>query len=365
MTQVTIPRLRLLLAGSELAGVYEADVETTNYGRADSFTARVALGAAAYPTALDMVDPQARVQAVVQVGFAPNGGAPDWVTLIDGVVDTIRFDPVRMDLDIEGRSWLALLLDQRVQDGWMNKTSGEVLTALISAAGLTPDVQITGSVTGQYYQIAHKRSALSGQNKFSNAFDLARFLANDEGCDMWADGKTVHVVPALSDTSPAWPLVIDRSGPYPVMTVEGLSLERSLLITQGLVVQVLSWDYRQRRAVSVQWPLKGSTGGASTRSAASAGQLHVFKRTGLTQAQAQALAQTLYDRIIAHQRTVTVEMDGELSLTPRQSVLVQGTGTSWDGRQRIDNISRRISVDGGFTQTVTLRNRDVTEDEDG
>jgi hypothetical protein len=365
------PRLRFMVNGVAITGAKSAEVTQTNYAQGSTWHATVAIDLSKPlqtpwwdPTAVPVPD----IDFIMQFGLLPAGaaeGALSWQNLIQGLVDEVRFDPIRGLLDISGRDYLAKLLDTRITEAWLNKTSGEVLALLIQAAGLTADVQIIGSVTGQYYQIAHVRSALTASHRFNNAFDLARFLCNAEGCDMWADGKTIRVRKSLSDTSSPFLITYQAPGAQAYATLAGirLDLERNLLIAKGTVVRVLSWDSRQKKTVDKRWPATGSSGTTGTNAAASGGTLHTFKRPNLTADQATALAHQLYDQIVAHQRTVTYEMPGEFALTPRQPVRLSGTGTTWDGALRIDSITRSLDVEGGFRQSLTLRNRDVTEDE--
>ena len=131
-------------------------------------------------------------------------------------------------------------------------------------------------------------------------------------------------------------------------------------MAKGVVVQVLSWESRTRQAHKSFWSSKG---GSSTgvSSANTQGTLYTFKFPGLTADAAEQKAKSLYDQIIAHQRTATVEIPLEFGLTPRQAVQISGTGTGWDGKQRIDSLTREIGWNAA-RETIVLRNRDVTDE---
>jgi len=58
-------------------------------------------------------------------------------------------------------------------------------------------------------------------------------------------------------------------------------------------------------------------------------------------------------------------MPGELSLMPRQQIMLVGTGTAFDQVYWIDEITRRLDVQGGFTQTVRARNCTVSANSGG
>ena len=49
-------------------------------------------------------------------------------------------------------------------------------------------------------------------------------------------------------------------------------------------------------------------------------------------------------------------MPGELSLSPRSIVVLEGTGTEFDQTYYVDVIERRLNQDGGLTQRVLGKN---------
>ncbi len=370
---VVRPRAQILINGQPLpsarnadgslaTGLVSATVETTNYARGDTFDATIAYqNMQPAPPWSDPPTGTTQVEATIQIGMLEPGaseGLANPSTMIVGLIDHVSIDPIAGLIQVTGRDYSSLLLDLRVTNGWQNETSGEVVSKLATQAGLSANIQSRGGLTGQYYQIGHKRSALTAQHRFANAWDLVQFLARTEGCDAYVTNKTLNFVPALSDSSPAVPVTMQRdANGHPILNVWDLKLERDLLMAKGVLVQVVSWNSKLRRTVTGQWPLKGT----SATGASNKGQLYSFKRPNLTADQAQKIAHEYYNQVVAHQRTVRFEIPMDLALTPRQPVNVYGTGTSFDGVQRIDAISRTLSVDD-VTQAVTLRNRDVTED---
>ena len=135
-----------------------------------------------------------------------------WTTLITGLIDHVALDPIAGTASISGRDYSSLLIDLQVQEGWLNQRSGEVVTQLAQTASLTANVQDQGGITGQYYQIGHKRSALAAGHKFTTAWEVIRYLADLEGCDAYMTGKTLNFVAQLSNTAPTFPIGLTRSG---------------------------------------------------------------------------------------------------------------------------------------------------------
>jgi phage protein D len=68
------------------------------------------------------------------------------------------------------------------------------------------------------------------------------------------------------------------------------------------------------------------------------------------------LANSLLAELSKHERVIEVDMPGELTLTPRNMVQIEGTGTSFDQTYYIQTITRSLSFDDGFQQSMRLKN---------
>lgn len=79
----------------------------------------------------------------------------------------------------------------------------------------------------------------------------------------------------------------------------------------------------------------------------------------LTPDEALKLAQRRLAELTRHERVITAEMPGELSLMPRMQVLLDGSATGFDQVYWIDEVDRHLHVAGGFTQVVRARNATV------
>jgi hypothetical protein len=82
----------------------------------------------------------------------------------------------------------------------------------------------------------------------------------------------------------------------------------------------------------------------------------VVVRPNLTEDQAQQLANQMAHEITLHERTVSVEMPGEITLTPRTMFKLQGTKTSFDQVYYCSSIERHMTFDEGFTENIRLKN---------
>jgi phage protein D len=130
-------------------------------------------------------------------------------------------------------------------------------------------------------------------------------------------------------------------------------------MAKDIVVQVKSWNSRQARSfIKTARAVggKSSSASSSANGKASTAQTYVIVRPNLTEDQAQQLATRTAIAQTLHERILSVDMPGELTLTPRNMVALQGTGTSFDQSYFVASIDRHIAFDSGFTQSLRLKN---------
>ena len=373
--QFRTPVCRVLVNGVEPTGFYPSSVaiHRTRYARCDTVDLgfsidRTAVKAGSYW--FDVASPAAGsvlkdIPVIVEMRDKDATG-DQWTRMFTGFVDHVSFDPGASTLQIMGRDYLAKLMDMRVVDAWLNKTGPELVKSAITAAGLTPNVTLPGGYEGQYWQIEHKRQSSAAQHRFQTAFDLARYVANGSNCDLYADGQTIVCAPY---PSPSDESAVVHSLPYhdagdgspAIMNVRSITMERDYQIAKGVEVHCISWDSKQRIKAEVYF---SATGGSKKKSLDN-GTLHSFRFPGLKQDMLMAKAQMLYKQIVAHERTIALSIPGILSLSPRQFFRISGTGTTWDGTIDVDEVTTNFTPDGSFIQSVTLRNRNTADNEDG
>lgn len=331
------PQLGVLVNGVALAGAVSAEVTSNSHYAADRFRVR---------TALRADDPslwaQADMLVEVRMGL---GGA--WASLVTGAVDRLDIDPVQEVVELEGRDLTAGLIEARTQETFANRTSSEIATILAGRQGLGTDVAATGTPVGRYYQSEHDRITLDQFSRATTQWDLLVFLARHEGFDVWVDGTTLHFQPQVTGSAGAVALT-----PGDCMD---LRLERSLTLARDIEVTVKSWNTRQQAAFT-QTARSGPQGSAGSGTASGKVQRYVYVRPNLTPQDALQLASRILADLSRHERVVRATLPGELALTPRSLVQLSGTGTDFDQVYYVAEIERRLSVAGGFVQTVRAKN---------
>jgi hypothetical protein len=75
----------------------------------------------------------------------------------------------------------------------------------------------------------------------------------------------------------------------------------------------------------------------------------------MTSDAAQGLANRIVALMAQQGRVIIIEMPGDLTTTPRDSLAIADTGTDFDGLYMITSVERRMSFEHGFSQTIEAR----------
>lgn len=326
---VRAPRLNVLVNGTPLTNAIEAFASSTAFFSADRFRVQAALSGDASVWAAET-----RLLVDVQMALSPLGG---FVSIVQGYADLVCIDPIAGTLMFEGRDLSAALIEARTQETFANRTSSEIATILAGRHGLAANVQATTTPVGRYWELEHDSLILNAAGRATTEWDLLVSLAKREGFDLWVSGAVLNFVPPDYAASPAV---------VPTASVVSLRLERALTFAGDIMVTVKSWHSRAG-SVCVR-TAKTDRGAASSRD-------YVYVVPNLTPDAAQTYAQNVLNELTRHELVASIEMPGELVLSPRTLLLLQGTGTIFDTVLRIDEVERRLHATRGFTQRLRAR----------
>jgi phage protein D len=332
---VRYPRLRVLAGGILVPGAFDAEVMSNNHYAADRFRIGLALSADPARGAVWWAE-QDDVLVDIEVSLGDG-----FINLLRGIVDRIEIDALSDVVRLQGRDLSAGLIEARTQEAFANHTSSEIAVLLAGRHGLSPDVQTTTTPVGRYRQLEHDRLVLGGFARATTEWDLLATLAQYEGFDVWVHGTALHFRPP---DPPVVPMVL-RADDF-----SSLHLERTLTLAGDIEVTVKSWHSRTAHSY-VQTARAGqrSSGGGKA-------QRYVYIVPNLMPDEALKLAQRRLAELTRHERVIVAEMPGELTLAPRQQILLQGTGTSFDRVYWVDSVERRLDMSHGFTQCLQARN---------
>jgi len=350
--------LSLLLDGTEVRGVLEAEVGTSDHQVAGWFRVTLALGAdaAVSPARLSQMTDTV---AEIRVGLT-DAGLPAvtalWQSLLTGTVDTVVIDMASGTAHLTGRDFSALFIDSLTAETFANHTASEIAQTLAMRHGLNPEVTATRTPVGRYYQDGHDLSSLHQSSAVVTEWDLLHALAEAEGFDLFVQNRSLFFAPPLAEAAPAlwqW-MPAGRAA----TTMTALRLERSLALARDIVVTVQSWNSRDARMVTqtVRASAQGTLRHPTTTPTGGNAATYVLIRPNLSAAEALSLATRTLADLSRHERVVTATMPGDIALAPRSLVTLAGTGSDFDQTYVVDEIVRRISMQDGFMQTVRCVN---------
>jgi phage protein D len=335
------PRLRAIANGEILCGAMEAEVVSNNHYAADRFSASVALGIDQWA---DISFWGGEPDILLEVQFSLDGGA-SFTSLVQGAVDSIMIDPTLGMVHLEGRDLTASLIETRTQETFSNRTASEIASLLAGRHNLAQQVFATTTPVGRYYQDEHDRITLNQFSHSTTEWDLLIFLARQEGFDVFVQGQTLYFQPATEPTEIAALFQPDD--------LIDLKLERSLTLARDIEVVVKSWNSRQNSAFVQR---ARANGRCVSGKSASQPQQYVLVRPNLTPDDALKLAQRTLAELTRHERTIGMTVPGELMLTPRSIIMLEGTCSDFDQAYYIDVIERRLHQTGGLTQHIRAKN---------
>lgn len=356
MSDARIWDVRLLVDGEVPCGtpVIAFKVSASRYAECDTAELHLAVDRQALQGVCPWFDPVVPTRMDVQLQLLRRDiGGASWQTIFQGIADYVVWSPDKYRVIVECRDYLSLLLDARVQEAWLNCRAAELIERVVAMVGLSSDVDLgnAGSVatgmTGQFWQVEHKRGSALAQHRFQTAFDIAFFLAREANCDLFARGKTIVARPILSSD--------DENALIHEKTVGALTalLHRDLAAPDGIIVHLASWDSRQRSRTETFFD-----GFTFSSEPPAKGLMHSFRVPGRRLDDLQTIARGKYMRIMAQQRHVRLRLPGCTDIRPRSFMrLSKGAGTTWPDIMGIDSVVSQMSSAEGFVQDIIFSER--------
>ena len=356
------PRGFLIVNGQKIA-VMELNTTSASHFTADSFSAT--LSQRGQPQGFNALQwDQMSVGTTIQVGYgllATSQKANELPTSGNsGIVMTAIVDSIVINrfpagtVTITGRDLTAKLIDAKTANRYGNMTASQAVTQIAELFNLTPEVTRTTTPIGKFQNDQY--ASMAGSVAY---WDLVTDWANQEGFDCYVSGTTLYFGPAQAetDTSP-WIFYAkdDGQGRY-WANVKSMTLTRNANLSKDITVTVISHSSKTGRSIKATASRAGTRVPSSSRNSdASTVDNYLFRRPGMTQAQAQNWANAELQAITNFEREFTVSLEGDANLHTRKKILIQGTGTDFDTSYYIRTISRVWNRTDGFSMTITGKN---------
>lgn len=351
------PRGMAVINGLIADGFVECEVDNNSFYQADTFRAVFALSGQTASMDWAWWASRSNIEVDIRVGFPADPERPqrsELPSLIYGLADNIDIDPVADEIVISGRDMTSVFIDALTTEKFQNLTSSAIAQQLAERHGLTFDGTATITKVGKYYEIDHARLT----NKMSE-WDLLTFLGHEENFDVWVTGKTLHFQPKVSPSDDPYVLHWDRDKTE--FNGIGVKLSRALTISKGIIVQVRSWNQRQKKGFTVQREATHRYNEVLKNSAQPVGnaQTYAFVVPNLTPEQAIKYAEARLSGLSRHEMHLSASLPGDEILTTRNVIQLSGTGTEFDQVYFPDSIIRTYNRDMGYTMEVSAKNHNV------
>jgi len=303
-----------------------------------------------------------------------DGGALEWVA--GGLLDKAEIDFAAQTVRISGRDLSAPLIDTLTNDQFINQTSSQV------AAQFAADHNLQTAITPTSAQVGRLLNDETGYaTEDISKYRLLSYLAQQEGFDFFVSGNTLYFGPPLVDSGP---LIVNYSyagqrGGAIRSNALRITCRHDKTLAANVTLQVNSWSYQDKAPILSTYtaqkaalPLKPASVAQArptmtyTRAQRQGGVGHtgpfyIVRRSGLTQEQADTLAQEELAKITSNEREVEVSGPGILGIDPRRTMTLTGTETPFDQNYAIRDIERIFSWTGGCTMTITAKSSSAQE----
>ena len=331
--------------------------ETNNNGyyQADTFSVRLHMDQAD----VDWWSKITLMDVIIYDGFVTdpqNFSISNLNLRIQGRVDTIEIDPIQHTVRVTGRDYTSKLIDAKSLPPKPNVTASAVALAFAAQYGLKANVTATKSKIGTYYNIDH-----SSMKVEKSAWDILCYLAHQEQFIVSVSGQTLNFKPLQPETA-ARVLTLDNSQTITTGPAPALCFIRTLTLAHGIVVNVRSWNDKNKKGFTVTSRMKRSKDHVTKRNSPLSGEEQVYTYTipNLTRDAAQQKADAYLAAISKHEVRFTADdIPGDPTLDPFQPVRWKYAGTQFEQVYYLESVLRSYDFNSGYRMNLRGKNHSV------
>ncbi len=321
--------------------VLSLEVELNNYWSPDTWRATLVLSDMPDALGLAFWAAAAPIAVALYAGYSEDTAAGPALPLISGSTDEVEVYLRDGLIDLTGRDATAAMVESRSTETFQNQTSSEVVTTIAGRHGLTASVTPTSRPVGQY------NNGSTHVRDHQTEWELLTDLAKREGYDIYVKGTVLYFNPPAPGTT----VTIPYQGPTAAQPITSAGflcgrLRRRMLLTGNVTVNVVSWNGKNKQAI---------TGTASQSGKGGQDANYTYRVPGLTQDQATTLATNNLAAIVAHASKFDLDIPFDPAITPRKLVKLTGTSSAFDTTYFIDEVRIRIGCDDGAVMSVSAK----------
>jgi hypothetical protein len=326
-----MPRLSVLIDGTDVPGAIEARVVSTNYYSCDWFDISFALTEAQGFGASYWLEAH-RPLVEVRVAMTPHATP---VSLVMGYADTVSIDPLRNTASVHGRDLSALFVDSSLHRTFPNPMASEIVGLLALGHGLIPKIIPTPGLVGRGFGGSNNLTGDAYYSRTNTDWDLIVRLACEFGYDAFVEGRTFHFEPAG----------LTAGGPFQVSRddVVQVRLSRDIQSETTRNLRLISWNSQLQREVSYL-PHAYRDGSPGV-------EMGVLE-PNLTPERMGTIANHLLRGTQSRSTSLQLTMPGDTALTARARIGLHGFSGSIDAVYNVECIDRNLSPTTGFLQRI-------------
>ena len=336
------------------------DIERSTPSYYEASTFEINLAQKACPDAMnnDFWDYSQAYLVEIYSGFASSNvvNKNDLSLVFTGQIDDLDIDLATGIIFASGRDLTAKFIDNKTTEKFQNQTFSQVAEILAKRRGLKTNIVPTTTPVGYYYSNDHV-----SLNVERTEWDILASLAQKEGYLVFVDGQTLNCVPIPKETENLYNVSYQQpasTNESPVFGGVYLKTHRTMTIAKDIIVEVRSWNQKQKKGFTIR--LKGQPNKKTylSQKAQPIGDAQVFTREvgGLTREQALQLAQQILEQESRFQLEIEIEMPGDDNIKQDTVLNLTGTGRVYDQVYYPSRVTRKHTLNGGYTMTVEAKN---------
>ena len=311
----------------QVLDVTKLEVCLTKTKKAEKFCATVAM----YDPAAQGIDEAAGSEVTVSINGQQVGGT--------FILEHPEYEFMETRIELSGRDKASSkLIDKQSTETFTNQKPQDVVKKLAGDVPVETD-QLSDSA-GKIYQLDY--NAITHR---SSVWTAIQKLADLNGMNAYVTGGTLYWK-SIDEQLPPYQIWWQAPTAFAPARSNALELKchRNGQMGQEINVTSRSHNYKQKKSLSANSSAGGSVSGVLQ---------YNYIIPSATVEQLQSHADKKCKEHSKHAFDIAVTILGDLSITPRMSIQLTGTGTSFDETYDVQDVKHEIGFDGGFLTHMT------------
>lgn len=344
-TGVRAPRAKLSIAGGDIWPL-AVTVEQTSNRTCGTFEASVTLDG---QLGINERYWSSLINRNVTVNATNDATLGSFVPKFVGNIDSVDISWEHRTVRLSGRDLLAPMLETKTNDSFKNRNVTSVVQDLAGRVGLATKISLPSTnPTGLKYG---SENTLMGDGDV--LFNILSRLAQSTGCVFFVVANTLYFMPASSLSGGQF--LVNYVPPTPLTYASGnfirLRTHRNYVLSPLIKVRTRSFQMKSKKVISSEYHVGGSGSGTL---------VFEHRAPNLAKEQSDQVTLAKINEIISREKTIEVEMPGDVTLDPTMQIVLAGTGTAFDQTYVLASVNHSWAQGDGYRMSFSARNPDAT-----